>query len=933
MLRGLMVSVSLIGFAAPAWAGDKPLYQPAPAWVKQAPAPDPTKLPAEKPQMLISDQQHRIVDGGVSAYGRSALLIANAGMLNEAGTLRLEWQPDHGDLIVHHVRILRGGETIDLLAKGERFSVLQRELGLEQKMLTGVLTATLNVEGMRVGDVLDFAVTVTNKDPALGGQASTSMPVFTKPMTVGFARNRLSWDKAAAVTLRSYLDDVDLTPRSVDGFDEVELLGPLPKLPDLPNDMPLRLRPLPMVEASSFADWQAVSRTFAPLYATKDTIAPGSALATEVARIKAAGKTPRERAALALEAVQGQVRYLFKGMAGGNYTPQAPAQTWNVRYGDCKAKTLLLLAMLHALDIEAEPVLASIDGGDYVPRRLPSAGAFDHVLVRAVIDGGSLWLDGTGQGARLADLDDTPPFRNVLPLRSAGAELMPLPIRAPARPDVAIWLEIDQTAGIALPTPYRMRMTVRGQAAEMMRLVTTQGTEDQREEMATNIANQQIANGRVVSHRLSFDEAANTGSLEIEGIAPAGWTRDDSKRYRDIDYAVNTIAFNPDRSRTLWKKIPVSTGGPEKMSFTRRILLPDGGKGYTIEGDQALPARLGGMAVTRSFTFDKGVADVEDTISATGIEIAPEAIAAERSVLTTAERRTLKIMAPADLPRTHELRARAKREGRLKRLDALYEKAIADSEPGDPTAYDSRARWREGLGDWKGALEDAERMVEIEPSGANLYFQAYLFYVLGRDAESLAAIERATAADPSDYGALTYYTNRLADAGRYDEALALIDERIAAGGSEREWAMLQKAYLLATKGEAEAATALADEALGDKPRDAGLLNQRCWLRGQVNLGLEAALADCDRAIALGESPAAALDSRALIHFRAGRLDAARADLDEALALAPDMAAALYLRGLVRKKQGDQKGGAADIAEAIIMAPRIADDYTRWGITA
>ncbi|UUL82815.1 DUF3857 domain-containing protein [Sphingomonas qomolangmaensis] len=929
----MAVPFALVAGATSAWAGDKPLYEPAPAWVKEAPAPDPANLPADKPQLLISDQQHRIADGGVFAYVRSAVLIANAGMLNEAGTLRLEWLPDQGDLIVHHARILRAGETIDLLAKGERFAVIQRELGLERKMLTGMLTATMNAEGMRVGDVLDFAFTITRKDPVLGGQTSTSMPVLTKPVTAAFARNRLSWDKATPVALRSYFDGAELTPRNAGGFDEVELVGPLPKLPDLPDDMPLRLRPLPMVEASSFADWQAVSRTFAPLYATDGAIAPGSPLAAEVARIKAAGKTPRERAALALQSVQGEIRYLFKGMAGGNYTPQAATQTWSVRYGDCKAKTLLLLAMLRALDIEAEPVLASSDGGDYVPRRLPSAGAFDHVLVRAEIDGASLWLDGTGQGARLSDIDDTPPFRNVLPLRTAGAGLMSLPMRVPARPDVAIWLEIDQTAGIVLPAPYRLRMTMRGQGAEMMRMVTAQGTEDQREAMATQIANQNVGDGRVVSHRLSFDEAANTGSVEIEGIAPAGWGREEGRRYRTIDYAVNTIQFNPDRSRTVWKTIPVATGGPEKMSFTRRVLLPDGGKGYTIEGDRTLPPRLGGMNVTRSFSFDQGVANMEDVIGAAGSEIAPDAIAAERAALTAAERRTLKIMAPADLPRTHELRARAVREGRLKRLDALYAKAIADAEPGDATAYDARARLREGLGDWKGALADVERMVAIDPSGANLYFQAYILYVLGRDAESLAAIEKATAADPSDYNALTYHTARLADAKRHDEALAMIDARIAAGGDEREWATLHKAYLLATQGEIDAAAALADAALGEKPRDVGHLNQRCWLRGQMNVALEAALADCDRAIALGDNPAAALDSRALIHFRAGRLDAARADLEEALALEPDTAAALYLRGLVRQKQGDLKGGATDIADAQAIAPRIADDYTRWGITA
>ncbi|WP_438895209.1 hypothetical protein, partial [Bacillus cereus group sp. BC312] len=75
--------------------------------------------------------------------------------------------------------------------------------------------------------------------------------------------------------------------------------------------------------------------------------------------------------------------------------PQSPQKTWDARYGDCKAKTLLLLAMLHAMGIEAEPVLAGVRLGELVPERIPSAAAFDHVLVRATIGSESLWLDGT----------------------------------------------------------------------------------------------------------------------------------------------------------------------------------------------------------------------------------------------------------------------------------------------------------------------------------------------------------------------------------------------------------------------------------------------------------------------------------------------------------------------------------------------------------
>ncbi|POA63367.1 hypothetical protein, partial [Pseudomonas sp. DP16D-R1] len=84
----------------------------------------------------------------------------------------------------------------------------------------------------------------------------------------------------------------------------------------------------------------------------------------------------------------------------------------------------------------AEPVSANIGLGDIVPDRLPSPMAFNHVLVRATIDGQTLWLDGTGSGARLIDIHDTPPLGYVLPMRAAGADLLKIETHANARPMV-----------------------------------------------------------------------------------------------------------------------------------------------------------------------------------------------------------------------------------------------------------------------------------------------------------------------------------------------------------------------------------------------------------------------------------------------------------------------------------------------------------------
>ena len=143
-----------MGAATPAWASETPRYEPAPAWV--APAP-PIKQGAGLPFYAMLDQQTRIADGVVWSYRELGTRAISADALARMGTVTLNWQPFHGDLIIHRVDIVRDGQHIDVLKAGQKFDVIRREQGLEQLEMNGVLTATLQVEGLRVGDGLDIA--------------------------------------------------------------------------------------------------------------------------------------------------------------------------------------------------------------------------------------------------------------------------------------------------------------------------------------------------------------------------------------------------------------------------------------------------------------------------------------------------------------------------------------------------------------------------------------------------------------------------------------------------------------------------------------------------------------------------------------------------------------------------------------------------------
>ena len=255
------LAAPIVLVAGAAQAGDAVVYSPPPAWVdgyKGPITPDGTS------PIVLYDIQQRIDHGTQTTFIDQAILLNSPQALTEAGTSSATWLPDKGDLTVSRVQIIRGGETVDVLAGGARYTVIRRESDLERRMLDGALTATLAVPGLRLNDILrvSFAISVT--DPALAGNAQLFTPLIAAPLSTGFARARVSWPAAEAVRWRGGPAVDGVVEATTGGEHSITLALPLLKRDDLPDGAPLRFTRPPTLQAGTFANWQEVSSLFTP---------------------------------------------------------------------------------------------------------------------------------------------------------------------------------------------------------------------------------------------------------------------------------------------------------------------------------------------------------------------------------------------------------------------------------------------------------------------------------------------------------------------------------------------------------------------------------------------------------------------------------------------------------------------------------------------
>lgn len=452
-----VMAVSLLA-AGPAYAQNNQVKRGGvPAWVTPS-APLPVPENGGGPVFVRRQDvlAHFGARGQEQYVGYRIKVLQSAAL--QVGNLSLAWNPAAGAPTVHGVKVYRGGEVIDVL-RNATFEILRREDQLEAAKLDGILTAVLRVPDLRVGDELEVEMTTISSDPSLGKNDAGFLFLAPSP-AAGRYHLGLSWEKGRQPGVKMTPDIETLAVRK-DGRIDFQFDNPATLA--APKDAPPRYQWLRTVEFSSFADWPAVSSHFAPLFQKAARLSGGSSVKKEAARIAAAHAAPLDRARAALKLVQQDVRYVYVGLNGGNLTPATAEETWQRRYGDCKGKTVLLLALLAELGVEAEAVLVNTSGvDDGFDERLPGPQLFDHVIVRARVDGQAYWLDGTLPSVAPPSIAPLMPYQWVLPLAVQGRPIERLEWKPPETPDEVSLYEIDARAGFDKPAQISTMVVARG---------------------------------------------------------------------------------------------------------------------------------------------------------------------------------------------------------------------------------------------------------------------------------------------------------------------------------------------------------------------------------------------------------------------------------------------------------------------------------------
>jgi hypothetical protein len=328
------------------------------------------------------------------------------------------------------------------------------------------------------------------------------------------------------------------------------------------------------LEFSDFASWAEVGQWALPLYEVEKTNMPVE-LREMIVKWRDGSLTDEERARKALDFVQDGLRYTGLELGPDSYRPAHPFETFQLRYGDCKAKSVLLCTILSEMNIQARPALVDSGGGN-IGEHLPSPFAFDHVIVKVILNGKTVWVDPTesNQGGLLWNRHVSH-FGKALVIKPGVSGLEDIPFPAPdnAREEVTSTFKME---GYKHPVTLTIKTVYQGADADNNRDYFARNN---RKEIQKNYLN-------YYTHY--YPGIAEDAPMEVEDTRPANlmiitehyrigslWRTNASEKRLEADIYGESLYHRLTEPSVRVRKMPLRVLYPMKQQQDVVVHLPD----------------------------------------------------------------------------------------------------------------------------------------------------------------------------------------------------------------------------------------------------------------------------------------------------------------------------------------------------------------------
>ncbi len=395
---------------------------PVPPWVKPIEPGSDIGVGADNAGMvyLLADRQENLQRNAF--YYREVRKIISEKGIERGASIFARFNPTFEKLVFNSIKVTRNGTVSDRLNRS-RIEVVPREKEPDRSIYDPSLSARMVLDDVRVGDVIEFAITVEGASPFDRGKYSKLYLVQWEALIV---RNILRLIYSADRKLAFQTSNGAREPMVTTGNGITEMWYEDHNVPGrtIEDDVPDEYEPRQLLAVSEFRSWTEFAVWAASLFQAEQAHSPE--FNAEIKNLRAIGDA-EQRVVAALQFVEDEIRYIKLGERFGARALTPPDEVLRRGFADKMDKALLLLTLLRGTDIDAAPAAVSWSYRGLIQKLLPSADLFDDAIVQVRLGAGTYWLDtaATAQRGPLSQVY-VPRFEYALVLRPGSAELTPI---------------------------------------------------------------------------------------------------------------------------------------------------------------------------------------------------------------------------------------------------------------------------------------------------------------------------------------------------------------------------------------------------------------------------------------------------------------------------------------------------------------------------
>jgi len=290
-----------------------------------------------------------------------------------------------------------------------------------------------------------------------------------------------------------------------------------------------------------------------------------------------------------------KTRYVAIQIGIGGWLPTEACETYFRGYGDCKDLSFLYASMLRFVNITAHPVLIRTKSSGYLNPAQPTLNNFNHMILFAILDGDTAWIDPTCQSCEIGNLPDGDENVYCLAITDTAGCLLRSPVSNPN--DNIINRRAEVTIGQKKSINVKIHFSTEGNPYTIVHYLINSGESEHLEKLLKS-GLFGLSDKFRIDHIAPSNDGHKLGDIliKVEGQVKNAVHKIKGKYYLKLDF-LETDIFH-DEINLDDRKYPLDLQYPRTYRDSIVVNLPDGWTILEIPEEQLLESELGKLTIT-----------------------------------------------------------------------------------------------------------------------------------------------------------------------------------------------------------------------------------------------------------------------------------------------------------------------------------------------